>query len=284
MLTVPRICSYPSLTDGTLDYAEGNSYKTERAGGSQEDLSICIEHCVTGGNLVAELLLDGRAAFACTVIAACSAYREVFVAPQPPKQINGAVMQRQEITCDGGKVSHPIIFQPHVVTRTGVPPFKAEPRHGLGSFWMDGFIEFPPAAMIAAGPFWNPLNEVRSILWLQKDKENRLPAGCFEVDDVVENGFYFRVLVAPELYESLRRAGSAIRHRDSIYAAAFSQGLQILQDKYHTDEAWKEYPNLRALYAKLREKNLPVWTESNFSPNQTVAAFHPHKLDTDPLE
>ncbi len=282
MLVTPRICPYPLMADGMLDYIEGNEYKTERGNGMHKDLSICIEHRVTGNNLVMELLLSDRAAFACTVIAPCCAYREIFISHESAKQNNGAVIQRQEIICDPKKVSDPINFRPHIVTKEEISAFRVEPRHGLDDIWEGELIKFPQAAILAIGPFLNPKHTTQSILRIKKD--DGLPHGCFEVEESSEEGFYFCVRAAPELYDSLQYPGNAIKHCNSIYAAALAQGFQILQEKFSTDKTWKEYANLRTLYAMLKEKGLSTWDSENFSANRAVAAFHPHEVDTNSSE
>ena len=278
-VTASRVGSYPCLKEGTSDYTEGNSYTITSNAGPQDDLSICLEHRIRGNNLVRELILEGRAVFACTVTAHHCAYSKVFISRQPLRPSDHALVQQQDIRLNPDEINHPIRLQPHVITRDGLSSFRGEAHHGLGQDWLGALIEFPSAAFLAVAPSRPLLDEVRNILRLQEDKENRLPEGCFEVDAVLKQGFYFRVLVAPDLYESLQHSGSATRHCSSIYSAALAQGLQILQREYQGLDL-KEYPNLRRLNRKFREESLPTWRDSDFNANRVVAVLYPHKLDT----
>ena len=285
--TIPRIRPYPVMTDSSLDYVEGNFYETLQAEDRMEKrgskFRIDIEHRLHGQNLVTEFLRKDNAVFACTVTAPVSAWRKVAVSKISHQDVeNGLLVHRQVIDnqdVSADQISGEITFQPMVLSSKGMQITIAR-EHGLDEIWLGDSIQIPQAGILAMGPYWNPKNQMQSVLRLKLDRNNKLPNGCFEVKEALEEGFYFEVLVARDLYESLKSPGNAIQHRDSIYSAALAQGFQILKEKYQEYEDWNDFSNLRSLYAKLKSSGVPTWDKSEFSANSAVAHFHPHKLNT----
>ena len=169
------------------------------------------------------------------------------------------------------------MFQPFVITNTRVDRFVVEESHGLDKLWIGEEISLPRAAMLAVQPFYNAKTLMKSLLRLQKGSDGRLKPGSFEVRTTEGEGFYFLVEVENGLYNGLRNPKS-FQHRDSIYAMALVQGLEILHKVYKEPDSWKEHQNLRNLYKMLKDRNLSTWEEEDFKPNQVVAAFHPHEV------
>ena len=96
----------------------------------------------------------------------------------------------------------------------------------------------------------------QSILRLKRISDGSLKPGSFEVKQSIEQGFYFLVEAEEELFNGLRNPKS-FEHRNSIYAMALAQGLQILHDEYKDQESWMEYQNLRLLYQMLKSQECP---------------------------
>ena len=278
-VVIPKFCPYPMMTSNGMDYVEGHCYETTQLDPVESQNSVRILHRVKGDNLVSQLLLDGRAIFTCTVVAPWCAYRRVVNAANGPRVEADGVVLEQEIPLADRDFTHPVMFQPTVMTTCEIESFQARPSHGFDDLWVGEQIKVPKAAMVAMEPFWNARNVVQSILRVKRDQESRLRPGSFEVTEAAEQGFYFLVEVAPDLYDGLRRPGRSFRHQESIYCAALSQGLDILHRKYKDPVAWTEHQNLRLLYHMLKEKNAQTWDEDDFKSNQAIAAFHPHRID-----
>lgn len=261
-----------------LDYSEEHTYEIEQIEDSaRRKDTIGILHRIRGNNLVSRLLRKNQANFACTLVSPWCAYRNVERATGTPERSSKGLQLEQIIEIDKDQFSHPIMFQPSVITNTHLNKFKGKESHGLDGLWVGEEISFPIAAVIAVQSFWNTKTTMQSILRLRKVSDSSLKPGSFEVQDVTEEGFYFLVDVDEDLYKSLRYPVS-FEHRNSIYSMALSQGLEILHQRYKDRETWMDQQNLKLLYQMLKDKNLPTWEDDEFRANQAAAAFHPHKV------
>ena len=281
--TIPKIFPHPVMASGGMDYAEGHRYETKQLVNDPGDRgAVLVEHRVTGENLVTQMLKKGQAAFSCTITASSCAYRRVFVSDKTLEETQDGVVVQQRLEFVTDDFGHPIMFQPAVMVTVAIDPFEAQESHGLNGIWLGEKIQMPKAAIIATGPFWKAENEIESILKIRVAPEGKLPPGCYQVEAVPEQGFYFEVLVSPDLFEGLKQPGKSFQHRESIYAAALAQGLVRLHQEYEKREEWSDQSNLRLLYSMLKQKNAPTWDEEDFDANRAnraVALCHPHRID-----
>jgi len=263
------------------DYEEGHSYEVNHLYAEDTLGRLVLEHRLYGKNLVARFLEEGRAQFCCTLISTSSAYREIFT--DSFSGLNGGklspIVHKQVVEWDQARATYPILFQSAIIVNEDCCKVTVSKSDGLHEFWQGVTLDFPKRAILAMTSFFRANDLLQSILRIRK--EENLVKGSFEVEACSEDGFYFEVRVEFGLFDSLLNPGGATKHRDSIYAAALAQGLQILHEKYQDRETWIEYQNLVAFYGMLEERNLPTWDADEFLPNQIVAHFHPHELDTD---
>ena len=275
---IPRIAPYPIMSPGGLDYADGHSYETIQLNDTTipKD-SIGVLHRVRGDNLVSQMLIEQRARFACTVVSPTSAYRSVQISGAEPKRTSQGIELTQQLQIVTDRFAYPVMFQPAVIAILAIDPVPADSSHGLDHLWISQAIEFPVAATLAVEPFWNAKTVLQSILRLKRVSDGSLKPGSFQVKETVEEGFYFLVEAEERLFNGLRNPAS-FDHRNSIYAMALSQGLQILNQRFREQETWTDYQNLKLLYQMLKAKNVPTWDEDDFKANQVAAAFHPHEV------
>lgn len=274
---LPRARPYPVMARNSLDYLPQHRYQTTQARhGNQKGSFFTIEHKISDGNFVARLISQGRATFACTLTSAHSLYREVFV-ESSFKELE----HTQKLIWDEGKVRFPLLFQPVVVLLEEIHNYPLNGFvDGVHDIWSSDEVSFPKGAFLAIAPFWQSQSTLQSILRIRKAEPEELPRGCYEVTPAEEDGFYFEIKTHPELFDSLHNCGGAFNHRDSIYAAAFAEGLGILSREFKDEEQWITHHNLRALRKMLKDKKIKTWDEDEFSPNRAVAVFHPHVIDT----
>lgn len=271
---LPRIHPYPVLAKNSLDYLPEFHYKIQHRRSEDRNGSfIVVGHEISNGNLVAKLVSEGKAAFACTLTSAHSAYREVFVEDK-----NRNLKYDQKLVWDEQKVVFPLLFQPAVVALREINNLYLSGAAGVHSIWRGDTVSFPKGSVLAIAPFWQSQNTLQSLLRIRKSED--LPEGCYEVKEAEVEGFYFLVEAHPELFESLQKPGRSPRHRDSIYTAALAEGFRILESKFRKEEDWKNHHNLRSLDAEMKRKNITPWYEEGFSANRVAATFHPHKIDT----
>ena len=271
---LPRIRPYPVLATNSLDYQSDHKYETRHEIHEGTDSQLVLEHQLTENNLVAQLLQEGKAQFSCTFTSTSSAYREVFT------ESGQLTTHKQIIELDRSRATYPLFCQSAIITVDEIFHVVAPDTDGLHEFWHGASLVFPKGAILAITPFWRANDPLRSILSVKKARDGVLPDGCFEVKEAEENGFYFEMTVAPDLYGCLRNPGNATAHRDSIYSTALAQGFEILQTRYKEKEAWTPHHNLRGLFEMLTSRKLSTWMDDEFSPNRTVAKFHPHIIVT----
>lgn len=274
---LPRARPYPVMAKNSLDYLPQYRYETAQTRhGNQGKSFFTIEHKVSNGNFVARLISEGRAAFACTLTSAHSIYREVFV-----ENKSREIEHIQKLTWDEGRVRFPLLFQPAVVTLEEIKDYTLKSFvDGVHDIWSSSKVSFPKGAFLAIAPFWQSQSTLQSILRIRKAEPEELPEGCYEVKAAEEEGFYFEIKAHPKLFDSLHNCGDAFNHRDSLYAAAFAEGLGILSRDFKKEEEWINHHNLRALRKMLNDKKIKMWEEEEFSANRAVAKFHPHVINT----
>ena len=277
----PRIAGYPVMAPGGLDYTEEHVYEIEQVSDQDQPKdTIGVLHRVRGDNLVSQLISQGKADFAITVVSPTCAYRNVELGAGTPERVNGGIQLEQNIAIVTDQFRQPLMFQPAVIANSAGEQLKVNPSHGVDPLWIGVKIRLPVAAVVAVQPFLNAKSTVQSILRLKKASPGSLNPGSFEVEAVTEEGFYFQVEVAEDLFNGLRNPVS-FEHRDSIYSMALAQGLDILRRDYGNRETWQEYQHLKLLFQMLKQRSLPTWEEDGFKPNQIAATFHPHYLRVD---
>ena len=142
---------------------------------------------------------------------------------------------------------------------------------------------------VAVKSYLRPTSSLHHLLHVVNETD--LPDGCFEVKSCEEEGFYFKVHSASDLFPFLQNASGHKDHRKSVLTHVASRCLEILardysgQDEEGEDSSkWELFPNLRALAGELEKKELPVWDEDGFSADRVATQLYPHcppKLEKD---
>ena len=97
---------------------------------------------------------------------------------------------------------------------------------------------------MALSRYLRPSSSLHELLDVRRAED--LPAGSFKVEACSEDGFYFQVLVAPDLFPFLQNAGDHKNHRDSLLTHVTSRCFEILkgypkdQGEDEEDSAWWE--------------------------------------------
>ena len=274
----PAFSNFPIMASGNMDYVDGNSYSVDLYSDPVTDTAVRrIQHKLSGRCWVRNLIDDGSAKFACIVAVPWCSYRSVFTASTTTTNGDREVVADQSIDCTTEEYASPLMLQPIIVVCRELKRVHLSEEDGINQLWIGSEVDVPKGAKIAYGPCFHGAAITQSIL---KVKEvDRLPKGCFEVYAVADEGFYFSVETSRDLFEKLKNPGNAIKHRDSIYCFALSQGLDILRKDYQEDEKWRNHVNLRHLHSFLKKKGWSTWDEDNFKPNSVVAQWVPHEID-----
>ena len=270
---IVRAFPFPVLEEGNLSFPEGE-YAPDIKRNDKDDYSIRIYHKVTMAPLVERLIKDGRAACCCTVSIPITGYRKLF---------SSGDNFEQEVIWDPDWVGEPPVLCPLIVCNetTNVTLGKEDGVHDL---WVGLDVSFRKGAKIAIGPTLRPVSSMQSLLSIDRDES--LGSGQLHIQPCPENGFYFSVKVASDLYIFLQNPGGGdhIKHRRSILIHAVSSCFALLNKEYKSendengDEGWQSYSNLRALAVEMESKEMTRWSDESFHPEVAATTLFPYLI------
>lgn len=154
---------------------------------------------------------------------------------------------------------------------------------GLSQIWDGKELVLPKGARVAVGPTFKFQSGVNGVLDFNLDEN--LGSGRFKVLASSEDGFKFKVHLAPNLYDHLRYRRQELAGRN-IMVHVVSAAFGILQRDYSVAEdeegsGWKSFRNLVGLAELLQESNLGHWSDKEFNPEMAATGLYPHKLPTE---
>lgn len=265
---------FPVISPESMDYTDAEyAVKVIRL---RNENKVEVRHVLRGENLVAQMLRDGRAAFACIVSLPSTMYRKIFVAPADALEYSQTVdYSKSGHGAKGFSLESPM-FRPVIVAQKETA-LSANRAHGLNALWSDADIRIPGGGIIAYSE-WERFNGAMGGLLVVRFKEG-LKDGAIMVEPDIGGGFRFIVNVGGKnLFRLLESPHSAEAQyqRSSVLTHALSSGFAILKEMYGNNEDWREYTNLRMLSQKLKDDSLRDWTEDGFSPDYAASCLNPH--------
>ena len=259
---------WPVLESGNGSFPDGaySVHLTHREQGRSFDL----RHHVEGASLIEAWIREGKTRFVCSVASPVSAYREVAVS----SEASHCVAWRPD---DLG--SYPL-FTPMIVCAEDIDYRIDWERDGVNPMWDRVDLHLAKGSRLAVCHTFALQSGLVGLLDLGKDAG--LGSGQFYIKDSTENGFRFKVKLAPDLHRHLRER---INQQDAgganVMTHIVSAALACLQRNYADDdgeEGWRSYPNLVSLAHQLEEKRQPGWWEDDFRPEKVATVLHPHKI------
>ncbi len=266
---VLRALPYPVLEDGNLSYPDGGY--TAEVIPQTDDTGVTICHKISQVPFLDRVIRQGQAKYGCLVAVPLTGYRKLDLSADA----------LQDIKWDMAVVGEPPMLRPLIVS---VAEFRVRlgSDDGVAGAWQGPEITFPKGARLALRGYSRTSSSAHELLVINQDQ--KMPAGSFEVSQCEEEGFYFRVSVASDLYPFLQNAGGHENHRRSILTHIVSRCFEILKQDYRSqseeeDERaeWEQFSNLKALADELRRHNLPVWDDEDFSADKVATQLYPHK-------
>ena len=266
---ISRSIPYPVLEDGNLSYPEGQYHVSIVTEGN---VSVVVNHQLQGAPFIVRLLGEGKCKFGCLVSVPLTGYRKLELSKD----------SRQVVEWDIDVIGEPPMLRPIVVA---VEEFtcKLDLNDGVNEAWRDRSITFPKGARLALRGYLKAFSSLNQLLEVVKDVN--LPSGSFEVQPCTEEGFYFKVKVATDLFGFIQDHGGYQQHRGSILSHVASRCFEILKQNYgpshdvNDDEGdWRQFRNLLALSEYLEQNDLNIWDEDEFSPELVATRLYPHKL------
>lgn len=233
--------------------------------------SFELRHKVHGATLIEQWLQQDKLDFVCAVASPRSMYRTIHKSDTPKQLIS---WQQQDLG------EYPM-FTPMIVARESIQHTAVTVSDGLNQIWDGRELLLPKGARIVVGLTFKFKSGISGILDFNLD--NRLAHGRFRVQHSLEDGFKFKVHLAPDLYQHLKHRRNELAG-ENIMVHVVSAALSFLQREYDTDdgdEGWRSFRNLVGLAEVLEQNELGHWSDDNFQPELAATTLYPHKPTTE---
>ncbi len=270
MNTEIRALPYPVLEPGNRSCPNG--VYDARVSVLSDPNSARIIHHLSGFPFLQNILDEHYARYSCLVAIPITGYRKLHLTEY----------SEQTVAWEKEFCGEPPMLRPMIITIKEIRhTFQAE--DGVAKLWQGRELNIPRGARLALGEYWGETSTVERLI--EAVVNENLPSGSFEVRACIEQGFYFQVQTAPDLYRFFQNPGGHLKHQSSILTHISSQCLGVLAKRFGSqsddEEKWERYQNLNSLASLLRGKGLPLWEEEGFAPDMVATQIYPHLL---PLE
>ena len=265
---IVRSLPYPIIEEGNLSYPNGE-YQVETTP-QQDGVSVLLNHTVKGAAFLERLVSERKAKYGCLVSVPLTGYRKLHLSDEAS----------QRVEWDMGVVGEPPMLRPVVVSVTETSCILG-PEDEVAEAWQGREIAIPKGARLALQSYLRPTSSLHHLLHVEQEPDFR--DGCFEVKPCDQEGFYFKVYAASDLYSFLQNPGEHPKHRSSVLTHVVSRCLEILARDYSDSDEddddtpkWKSFRNLEALANELEKLELPVWDEDSFSADKVATQWYRH--------
>ncbi len=262
--------AFPALESGNTSFPNGRYVVQfeQRTDGS----SFTVRHRIEGAPFIDRVIADGLAKFVCTVASPVSSYRVS----------HSSKDATQVVAWSSDELGEPPMFTPMVVVAQRFERTLDRERDGVHDLWHGRTVRFQPGIRIALSDVVLMHSSMSSLLLFLSDEQ--LDEGRFRVEAAAEEGFRFKVHLAPGLHGFLKGGSGDPQYRH-IVTHIVGASLSVLQREYADDEqeeGWQSFQGLKALADLLESHGLPHWSEDDFSPELAATALYPHRLLASP--
>ena len=265
---VVRSLPYPVLEAGNLSYPRGE-YRVEPSP-RPDGLSAELRHTVLNAPLVEALLREGRAVYACLVSVPKTGYRKL-------ERSRGAV---QVVKWNLDQVGEPPLLRPVILAADSVTRALG-PGDGVAEGWQGRTLTIPAGARLARTDYLRAVSSRFHLLRFSSDPS--MTPGSFRVEECAEEGYYFRIRAASDLFAFVQQPQGHARHRGSVLTHIVSRCLELLARRREEGDGagglrwWDAHRNLEALADELRNRGLALWDEDDFPADEVSSKLYPHE-------
>ena len=263
---------YPAIEDGNFSFPDGVYEVVPKPSGSSAT-KVALRHELKGASFVEKLIQNGEAQFACLVSVPKTGFRKLCRADS----------DEQEISWDLDIAGETPILGPVIVyVGDGIVGRKLTKRDGVAEIWQNRKIDVPKGARLARGRYLRPASTMQQLLKVQCSEN--LEKGSFTVKPNSNDGFYFALEAAPDIFQFLQNPQGELALRKSILVHAVSQCMNILKTDYDAsredDETgqWEQYRNLKSLSDLLADKNMGHWSDEDFDSVRVATELYPIEI------
>ena len=263
-----RAFYWPVLEAGNNSYQDGvYSVVCEE---KERGRSFTIVHQVQGSHLIEEWIKADKLNFICSVASPRSMYRGIHVSKT----------SEQTIEWEQEDLGEPPMFTPMLVAREEIRHTIDCKSDGLNPIWEGREILLNMGARVAVGQTFRLQSDLNGILDFNIDED--LTPGQIRVEPSSENGFTFKVYLAPNLYNHLKYRRNEMPGTN-IMVHIVSTALGILQKEYTEAEdeegtGWQSYRNLLGLADLLQKNGAGLWSDDDFRPELAATKLYPHPI------
>lgn len=268
-----RTYEFPVLESGNLSFPNGKYIVEFKSGADQN--SFEISHRVEGAELINELISEGLTKFICMISSPVSSYRVNHISKSPT----------HTVCWNEDDLGEPPMFIPMIISSASFSRKLEEKRHGVHELWNGQTVRFKDGMRLAVGNVVQLRSSVLNLLFFHEDPE--LPNGTFQVKADTQEGFRFRVELAPDLHKFIRfRTDHSSRAH--ILTHIVSACLSLLKRDYSDDDeekgGWRSYRGLVALAKYLETCGEYHWEENEFVPELVATNLYPHRTIEDEVD
>ena len=240
-----RSLPYPAVEEGNSSYPDGEYMVAITP--QPDQVSVVMEHSVNGAAFIERLVLEGKAKYGCVVAVPLTGYRRLHLSQEA----------RQKVEWDRSVVGEPPMLRPVIVC---VEEFTGTlgAQDGVAEAWQGQEITVPKGARLALKGYLRPNSSLQHLLHVVRRPE--FSSGSFEVEACEEEGFYFKVHAADDLFPFLQHPGGYEDHRKSLLTHVASRCFELLARDYGAEEddgeekpSWQLFRNLVALEKRIGE-------------------------------
>ena len=253
---------YPALEAGNLSFPDGNYEPNIKMG--QDGHSAAIEHNITGAPFIERLIEEGVVGFYCLLSIPKSSVRKLYKTDRA-----GPIKWEKDI------VSEPPKLRPILVYTGEDKEYTLTEECGVAELWQGKTINLPRGARLARGSFQNVKSSEHNLIRFKKTDE--YSRGMIDVKVSTEDGFYFVVNAAPDIYNFVQRRGINEPLSNSILTAVVARCFSILLNDYKENEenSNDSFPNLERLSENLKQEYGCDWNDESFDPMLAATKLYP---------
>ena len=246
----------PQLKAGNADYQEGAEYTSQvllnYLAGEEE---LLINHNVSSGNLVHEMLQNKKACYACEVVSPRSSFRQLYIASRSEGT-------SQKVIIASGIIVPEYTFVRPLVLSSIEQSFIGSKEHGLDALRHGIKFSFSQGSILAEGPYFLLESQVNRLFQLRK--EDKAPKGTYRISHKENPDFIFQVWLAKDLWKAHKKVDPEVDKvfMAGVLASALSYLVRLNSDRTRGDnegDLISQHQNLEGLFKILDEYEDAAW-------------------------
>jgi len=276
---------FPTLQPDSADFKEEVAYDVKA---NDKHGKLIITHSLTGESFIKQLIDEGKARFAVSLLYRDSAQRKHRVFEGGPVPVENQIIAEQVIP---NEFTYAPEIRANIITIEDVK-ITADERSGLDSFWRSrSQIDIPRQTRIASYPdlIFNDGN-MSSIISIRENKKFTKGTLKVTVNKIAGiNEEVIKVLCAKDIYRQLRKTG--IRTLDNpkdekdamrlalvtqILSAAYGEVIKGREEGREEEEITNG--SLIEHLNELKEETGQDWEDQDFNPSLAATEMLPYQL------